>query len=140
MSIHPEFANQILSGRKRVEFRRRALAQVVTRIVVYATSPICAVVGVAEVVRIQHASPRSLWAAYGHVGGIEHARFDAYFAGTGTGVAYELGRIWVCESPIELGRRGLPTRAPQAYQYVGANTLSTLMNDTRPRRVHARTA
>ena len=39
MSIHPVYANAILTGDKKVEFRKRRLAADVTHVLVYATAP-----------------------------------------------------------------------------------------------------
>ncbi len=40
MSIHPQYANAIVEGTKRVEFRKRPLARNVTHVIVYATAPV----------------------------------------------------------------------------------------------------
>ena len=45
MSIHPRYAEAILSGQKRVEFRKRRLAPDVTTVLVYATQPVGVLVG-----------------------------------------------------------------------------------------------
>ena len=127
MSIHPEFAERILRGEKLVEFRRRPVGSHVTHIVIYATAPVRAVVGVAEVTGVRHASPAVLWKAFGRVGGIQRAKFFEYFEGVVEGFAYVLGGPQVCESPLRLGRDGLPPRAPQAFQYLEARTLEAVL-------------
>lgn len=127
MSIHPEFAELILTGEKRVEFRRRPLAREATHIVIYATSPISAVVGVAEISRVAHGSPSALWSAFGSVGGIGRTEFFGYFDGTGRGVAYVLRRARACLQPVPLGKSGLPGRPPQAFQYLGDKALDVVL-------------
>src|SRR5690606_33621434 len=92
MSIHPEFADGILRGTKQVEFRRRPLGRQATHIVIYATAPICAVVGVAEIQRVESATPDALWRAFSEVGGVDRQRFFGYFAGVAEGFAYVLDR------------------------------------------------
>lgn len=128
MSIHPEFARRIVGGEKLVEFRRRSAARDVSHILVYATSPVCAILGVAEIERIERGSPRSLWESFGEVGGVEHRAFLRYFAGVTEGIAYVLGRIWSCAAPLALGRHGLPRSAPQAFQYIDAGTLEAVLD------------
>ena len=128
MSIRPEFASRLLSGEKRVEFRRRPAARNVTHILIYATSPVCAVVGVAEIERLEHGTPANLWRAFRSVGGIGRADFFDYFANVDRGCAYVVRRIWPCTSPIPLGRKGLPATAPQAFQYVLPSTLEAVLN------------
>ncbi len=108
MSIRPEFAARLLAGEKQVEFRRRPPARGVTHILIYATSPVRAVVGVAEVERLERASPRELWSAFADVRRHSPSDFFAYFAGTRMGCAYVVKRIWSCSPPKSLGRHGLP--------------------------------
>ena len=128
MSIRPEFANRLLSGEKRVEFRRRPAARNVTHILIYATSPICAVVGVAEIERLEHGTPEKLWRAFRLVGGIGRSDFFDYFANADRGCAYVVRRIWPCTSPVPLGRKGLPSMAPQAFQYVRPSILEAVLS------------
>ncbi len=132
MSIHPQFAERILRGEKQVEFRRRPLGRLVTHIVIYATAPVCAVVGVAEIQRVERGSPTVLWHAFSSVGGIERAKFFGYFAGVLEGFAYVLERAQACESPLRLGKVGLPTRAPQAFQYIETRTLDAVLSKASP--------
>ena len=49
LSIKPEYAEKILKGEKLVEFRIVAFAQEVSKIFIYATSPVCRIVGEFEV-------------------------------------------------------------------------------------------
>jgi predicted transcriptional regulator len=132
MSIHPEFAARILSGDKRVEFRRRPAGREITHIVIYATAPVCAVVGVAEVQRIERGSPEVLWNSFRRVGGIDRSKFFGYFAGALEGFAYVLGRAQICAAPIRLGKAGLPVRAPQAFQYLENRTLDVVLKSAAP--------
>lgn len=133
MSIHPQFAHRIISGDKLVEFRRRPLGRLTTHIVVYATAPVQAVIGVAEVERVVHASPAALWRAFSSVGCIERAAFFAYFTGVTSGFAYVLGKVRGCD-PLPLGREGLPSKAPQAFQYLDVATLDAVLDRTSPAR------
>jgi predicted transcriptional regulator len=126
MSIHPMFAERILRGEKLVEFRRRPVGGHVTHIVIYATAPVRAVVGVAEINGVRQASPAVLWKAFGRVGGIERAKFFEYFEGVVEGFAYVLGGARFC-APLRLGSDGLPPRAPQAFQYLEARTLEAVL-------------
>lgn len=128
MSIHPEYADRILRGEKQVEFRRRPAAKAITHIVIYATSPVRAVVGVAEIERVEHASPRALWSSFGDVGGIGRSAFFEYFNGRAQGSAYVVRRTYSCASPVPLGVDGLPDSPPQAFQYVGDSALDAILS------------
>ena len=47
LSIKPEFAEKILNGAKRYEFRKQAFAQPVEAVVLYATKPVGKIVRLA---------------------------------------------------------------------------------------------
>jgi predicted transcriptional regulator len=132
MSLHPEYAQRIMSGVKQVEFRRRPLGRQVTHIVIYATAPVRAVIGVAEIQRSERASPAQLWAQFSTVGGIGREQFFAYFAGAHEGFAYVLGQTQACESPLHLGKAGLPSKPPQAFQYLANRTLQAVLRLSMP--------
>lgn len=127
MAIRPEFASRLLSGEKRVEFRRRSPTRVLTHIAIYATSPVQAVVGVIEIARIERDSPARLWGKFSDVGGIAKGDFFAYFDGVTEGFAYVVRKVWECSPPRQLGRGGLPKTPPQAFQYLDVTTLDGLM-------------
>lgn len=126
MAIKPHFAFRLLTGEKQVEFRRRPAAKRLTHIVVYATQPVGAVVGVLEIADLAEGTPKSLWRRFADVGGIRRADFFEYFAGAVKGVAYLVREAWPCEEALKLGRAGLPKVPPQAYQYLNAKTINKL--------------
>jgi predicted transcriptional regulator len=81
LSIHPEYAEAILTGRKSYEFRRVLFKEEVGEVVIYATSPVSRVVGSFSVEGIYSASPEDVWAVAKEVAGVSEERFSAYFSG-----------------------------------------------------------
>jgi len=81
LSIHPEHAEAILLGRKSYEFRKVLFKQDVAEVVIYATSPVCRVIGRFEVEEIYSASPAEVWEKAKHVAGVTQERFSVYFSG-----------------------------------------------------------
>lgn len=61
ISIQPEYAEKILSGEKTFEFRRRTAQRPVGLMVIYASAPISAVVGYAQVDDILSLPLTKLW-------------------------------------------------------------------------------
>lgn len=118
MSIHPQYARAILDGTKKVEFRKRPLAGDVTHVVVYATAPVSAVVGVFSVTGQTTASPTSLWQRFKKVAGISQDGFDAYFDGRDSATGIGVGDVVVLEEPLCLRDDLGIGRPPQSYQYV----------------------
>jgi predicted transcriptional regulator len=126
MSIHPEYAEKLLSGSKRVEFRRAGPKERVDRLLVYATRPIGALVGILEIIESIRATPRQLWRDFGPVGGIEKKAFFTYFSGSATGSALVVGRVWRLGCAVGLEQAGLSDRAPQSFRYVEDALLAKL--------------
>lgn len=118
MSIHPRYANAIVNGTKRVEFRKRPLAQDVTHVVVYATVPVKAVIAAFEVRGQQISSPTDLWRQFRAVAGISKRDFFAYYADNALGVGIEVGQVFTPSEPLSLCEDFGIARPPQSYQYI----------------------
>ncbi|MBN9619395.1 MAG: ASCH domain-containing protein, partial [Actinobacteria bacterium] len=88
MSIHPEYADAILAGTKKVEFRKRPIADDVTHVIVYATAPVSAIVGAFTVENQATAAPSNLWRRFAKVGGITRHGFFSYFADRTQAIRY----------------------------------------------------
>ncbi|WP_255606085.1 ASCH domain-containing protein [Mycolicibacterium xanthum] len=130
MSVHPRFAEAIMDGRKKVEFRKRPLADDVTVVWVYATTPIQRIIGYFEIDAVHAAKPADLWRQFAAVGCIDRVDFDRYYAGatTGAGIAIRKAVRLDVPAPIaDLLPSGVP---PQSYAYVGStrNALAALVH------------
>jgi len=102
LPIRPEFADAILNGEKRIEFRKRPFGRYVSYIVIYSTKPVSKMVGAFEVLGVEEDSPSRLWARYHDVSGISESSFFRYYADTPCGVAIRIGRVWRFNPPVEL--------------------------------------
>ena len=72
MSIKPQYSRRILSKEKSFELRRTAVKlKEGDRVVVYASSPVKAVVGVFLVAGVERGSPAALWDSYADEFGID---------------------------------------------------------------------
>jgi predicted transcriptional regulator len=113
MSIRPEYAEAILSGKKTFELRRRRPSfGDGSRIVVYSSSPDRRLLGTFEAGAVHQASPDDLWRRVSKKAGITKVAFDAYFEGCGVGYAIEV------RSPRRLDPKPLRFRPPQSYLYL----------------------
>ncbi len=117
MSIRPEFADRILAGSKRIEFRKRRLASDVTDVIVYATTPVRAIVGAFRIAGQDTRPPRDLWNEYADVAGITQAPYLQYYAGHDLATGILVGEVFVPSSPVALTSVGL-LRPPQSFQYL----------------------
>lgn len=110
LSIKPKFADMILDGIKRVEYRK-ALASIANdRILLYATAPIKKVVGEVKVKRAGRGDNKdAVWACYLDCSGITKEEFDEYFKNKKYASWYFL------EEPIRY-------KKPQNIRYFGVKT------------------
>lgn len=118
LSIHPRYAEEILAGRKRVEFRRRPLPVDVTQVVIYATAPVARVVGAFQVEAIDSTTPSDAWQQYHQVGGIEQEAFDSYYDGTDTAHVIRIRDVKAAKPPFTLSEVDETLRPPQSFTYL----------------------
>lgn len=126
MAIQPRFADLILRGTKKVEFRKTRFRKPVSHVVIYASWPIKRVVGVFEVEGLDIADPLALWERYDNVAGISREDFMAYYKGHMTGVAIRVGHVTELSEPVPLTAVHDTCTPPQSFQYVETSVLSCL--------------
>jgi predicted transcriptional regulator len=85
LSIKPQYADAILSGLKKVEFRKFAFKKDVEKVFIYSTSPVKKITGYFTFNKIVESSPQSLWEEFGKIGFIGKQEFFKYFENRNTG-------------------------------------------------------
>lgn len=127
LSVKPKFADLIVDGSKLVELRRTVPAQTVGTIAIYSSSPIQAIVALADVKETIEASPTKLWAiAKDNGGGLTRAELMAYFAPKKTGFAIMLQNVRVYGKPVKPSKIFKPFAAPQSFRYLTPKELQKL--------------
>lgn len=127
MAIHVQYADAIMSGTKRVEFRKRRLADDIETVWVYATSPVSKVVGRFSVDEVVQGSPHDIWERYGAVGVIEREAFFSYYEGSTTAVAIVVGQAERLPDPVDLGELDPRPAVPQSFAYIPAASTPLLI-------------
>lgn len=103
ISLEPRHAENILSGSKRVELRKRTMnVHIGTTVWIYSKLPVGSVVGKARVSEIHAATPISIWRRFGKDAGITKQEFDAYYASSTQAVVLVLGEPRRFEKAISL--------------------------------------
>ena len=124
MSIHPEFADLILKGKKKIEFRKTRPVVDLSYVLIYATFPIKEVIGFFEVSGIHEAIPDDLWKIYQDVSGIDEKVFRRYYGSASRGVAIQVGKVFAFQKPFPLLLNGKhKTSPPQSFRYVKADAF-----------------
>jgi predicted transcriptional regulator len=120
MSIHPRYADAILAGTKRVEFRKRRLAPDVSTVVIYATQPVGRIVGTFEVLGHDVAPPAELWDRHGAHAGISVTGYDEYYAQTPAAVGILIGSVQRLSQPRPVTDLPGVNRPPQSFCYLSS--------------------
>lgn len=120
ISIHPGYVEKIVSGEKRLEFRRSWAALPVDYLVIYATAPVKRIVAFAEIGQTHRGSKSSLWRlSQLEGGGISRRKLFAYLDGKKDAVALELKRNFRLVNEVDpLDVFGPAFRPPQSFRYL----------------------
>ena len=131
LSLKPRYSEVILSGSKTVELRRtEPKIRVPTRALIYATTPVKALVGTCIVESVITDTLAVLWEAHGSRTGLRHAEFRSYFDGRDVGSALLLSgaRRFARQVPLaDLRASRCIDRPPQSYSYIDATTGDQLL-------------
>ncbi len=118
LSVHPEYAESILNGSKRVEFRKTPFGADPDLVVLYATSPVKRVVGYFEVDNVESMATDALWRKYRGVSGMSIDSFRDYYADSQTGVALAVGAVCSLRTPMPLPTLLGNAPPPQSFRYL----------------------
>lgn len=119
LSIKPEFANKILCGEKHFEYRRTLFTRSsVNKVMIYATSPVCQVIGEFEVEGVITMSKHALWRSTRNLSGITWRHFSEYFKGKTCCHAIRVRNPIRYNSPVTLREASGMARPPQSFAYM----------------------
>ncbi len=117
LSINPEHVENIISGKKKFEFRKTRCRSSIDKIIIYATSPVMQIIGEVDVTNTIIDLPEKVWSLTAEHSGISKSFFDKYFLNKEYAVAYELSNVQLYKKPLKLEDLGL-SYAPQSFVYI----------------------
>lgn len=133
ISVHPRHASNILRGAKTVELRRRFPEQH-TRgalALIYSTSPVQAIVGMARIQQVLKLPVSRIWKEYGVAACVSNAEVEAYFSGLCEGYVILLHEARPLKRQLTMEdlhcRFGIVP--PQSYRYVTGGCSALLGNE-----------
>lgn len=132
LSIRPRHVEGILAGTKTTELRRTRPRVVSGQpVMIYSTSPVCAVVATCRIAGVTTAGPAELWAAVCGTAAVTRDEFDVYFAGRDGGTALRLQDITVLPVPVTLKqmRAASAFHPPQTWHFLDPDRLLGLLGD-----------
>jgi predicted transcriptional regulator len=131
LSVRPLYAESILAGTKRAEIRRqRPSIRPGTPVIIYATKPLGAVIGTANIDQVCKGTPAELWDHYRQEVAVSQEEFDQYLSGTSTAYLLLMSDASRLSIPLTLDdmRESADFQPPRSYRYVNHNTLRALVN------------
>lgn len=133
LSIKPAFSEKILDGRKTVELRRRFPVSAPSGAIayIYATSPIKAIVGTAEIRDVLKLPIEQIWSEFEASVSIEREKFDKYFEGLTVGYALVFEGVRAFSRPLPLSelREKFGFEPPQSFLYAKRDLRKALRDE-----------
>ena len=115
LPIKPKYCKKILSGEKKVEFRRRGFRREVTHAVMYSTAPVKKIVGWFEMNFIYTGYPLVVWRYHKHEAGISEKEFKNYYKTCNDAVIIGIKNA----TPVDVKLSDLDIKlAPQSFYYL----------------------
>ncbi|QLH79809.1 hypothetical protein HZS55_22040 [Halosimplex rubrum] len=131
LSIKPEFAEKILRGSKKYEFRKTTFShpEAVETVYLYSSSPVQRVVGAFTMAEVSEGSPRQLWEQFGHQSGMDDRdRFMAYFEDTEEGYAIGIDQVLELDEAIDPRERIDDFVPPVSFHYLDDDSELNVLN------------
>jgi len=126
ISIHPEYADAIFRGDKKVEFRKSNIPRHIEHVVLYETSPERKITGYFSVKDIIEATPVDLWRRFSEVSGTTEEFFFKYYDLHNTGLGLLVDQVDILQNPMSLDQAAAGSKPPQSFTYVDSHLWKTL--------------
>lgn len=119
LSIKPIFVNEIIAGKKLYEYRKQLFKHTEIRtIVVYASSPVCKIVGEIEIEDILEDRPDVIWKKTKCKSGVSSSFFFDYFKDKEIAYAIKIARFTKYKNPLSLEDLKEGMKPPQSFCYI----------------------
>jgi len=130
LSVKPRFADLILDGTKTVELRRVApTIEPGAFALLYASSPLCQLLGTCRIIDVNVSSTAEIWKRYGQQCALTEEEYTSYFEGARRAVAIVLdnpSRLLEQPSLKTLRQRMAGFTPPQSFRYLSPSMLEQL--------------
>lgn len=122
-SLKPQFADLVINGEKRVEFRRRFSRNMDGSLAYfYISSPIKCIMFSSILSKVHYSDVNDLWKRFCSIGGVSEKDYFTYFNGTNKGYAIELDNVKILSKMLSLDsirNRYIPSfRPPQSFYHL----------------------
>ncbi len=118
LSVRPQYAEAIVSKRKKYELRRSIFKRGdVDKVYIYSTSPVSKIVGSFDVEEVIEDSPEGIWSACHEDLAISEDDFFKYFEGSASAFAIKITNMTRFPEPLDPHSLIENFRPPQSFCY-----------------------
>lgn len=121
IAVKPQYANKLISGQKNIELRKmKPHIKQGDYVIIYASSPVKAVIGFGKVKEIIEKTPIDMWSDYSDRLGVTWQEFNLYYEGynRAIGIVFEKIKPIKAIELEELKKVDPKFHPPQIYRYV----------------------
>ena len=138
LSIKPKFAESIINGRKKYEFRKNAFSKRnIGRVYIYSTNPIKKIVGIFRISKIIEDKPINLWRQLKDDAGVSEEEFFDYFRNREIGFALEIVEVEKFENPVDPKIMFPNFVPPQSFCYLKSSFKPDDYERSKNKRIYA---
>lgn len=118
ISIKPQYVNEIIAKKKRVEFRKKFTSRNIDKVYIYSSSPQKKIVAYFKIKKIDKDIPSHIWSRYGIIGGIDKVDFFNYYANKNEAIAILFEDLCIFRTPINPYDIFPDFYPPQNYMFI----------------------
>lgn len=118
ISIKPKYVKSIVSGEKKVEYRKRLFKHLPCRIYIYESSPVKRIIGYFEYAGYYSGVPDEVWKISCEYAGVDYDTFSNYFADAELAYALKIDKLVIFSKPVSPESIFDEFKAPQSFFYV----------------------
>lgn len=123
MSIKTKYVDEIKTGSKKYEFRKRIFKKDVRNIYIYETYPVKKIVAYFEYEGFLCDTPLNIWGKCKNDSGIDKEPFLKYFGESSLAFAIKINNLKLIDPPLDPKSVFSEFTAPQSYMYIPKGCL-----------------
>ncbi|MDI6655519.1 MAG: hypothetical protein QME59_06505 [Candidatus Hydrothermarchaeota archaeon] len=128
LSVEPRYAEAILSGAKKYEFRRTIFKRKdIDKVYLYSNSTTKKIVGSFKIEKILKGTPQEIWNTCYKYSGISRKDFFKYFKGSRKAFGIKIKDVHRFYAPVDPYLIVDNFKPPQSFYYIGENIFSNEM-------------
>lgn len=128
LSIKPIYAQAIMAGTKKVEFRKKIFKRPIDKVFVYSSSPEKKIIGFFTIAEITEDKPINLWDEFHKVGGIIKKDFFEYYKHSEIGFSIKIKNYEKFDKGVDPADFFEKFCAPQSYIYLEEKVANNIVS------------